>query len=476
MRSLTFLPCFAHQLNLCVGEIFKESVEFKNTIDKSIKLATYFRNSNNKFFIANLKELQYETYKKYIIPIVPAETRWNSIYMMCTSLLNIQKALQILAIKFEPPIVESRRKSGDSPKISRAIFEIINSEAFWRNLLSITKILDPYNKILNVLQRDKARLFQVVHSFGYLAQFWSKYEDIEFAAKIIARLENRWKSWEQPLLILSCLLHPEYKMECFNNNIFNINYSVFGRWIIYYYRAWSGKDSKCILREFDDFRLSKYPFDINSYNHFDGDVWRYWCYISVSTNELGFVACRIFGICINAASVERLWSCMGFLQTNRRNRLMSSRALEMSKLRADITYSHRLISTTSKPSFNNAIFEIAEDNENNDQDHEENNDENLVDENLVNNNKNLDDDENLIDEDCDEEFENENIDQLNIENDFGEYLQGWVEMLREEKNAIDDDNYDDENIMVDNIIHPAVDTNAKWELTTLFKNNLKLPF
>ena len=36
---------------------------------------------------------------------------------------------------------------------------------------------------------------------------------------------------------------------------------------------------------------------------------------------IGFVACRIFGICVNAASVERLWSCMGFLQTNRRNRL-----------------------------------------------------------------------------------------------------------------------------------------------------------
>jgi len=28
------------------------------------------------------------------------------------------------------------------------------------------------------------------------------------------------------------------------------------------------------------------------------------------------------GICINAASVKRLWSCMGFLQTKSRNRLM----------------------------------------------------------------------------------------------------------------------------------------------------------
>ncbi|CAG8634435.1 7112_t:CDS:2 [Diversispora eburnea] len=93
------------QITIC-AVITDKSVEFKTTIDKGIRLATYFQNSNNKFFIANLKELQYETYQKYIMPIVPAETRWNSIYMMYTSLLNTQKVLQILAIKFEPPIVE----------------------------------------------------------------------------------------------------------------------------------------------------------------------------------------------------------------------------------------------------------------------------------------------------------------------------------------------------------------------------------
>jgi len=141
---------------------------------------------------------------------------------------------------------------------------------------------------------------------------------------------------------------------------------------MYYYHAWSGKEPTCILREFDDFRLEKYPFDHDTYRQFNGDVWRYWGYVNVSTNELGFVACRIFGICVNAASVERLWSCMGFLQNNRCNRLMvcyfqirlclgvlsyflntvlhitqSSKALEMSRLRVDITYSRRLYSNSS---------------------------------------------------------------------------------------------------------------------------------
>ncbi len=157
---------------------------------------------------------------------------------------------------------------------------------------------------------------------GYLVQFWLNYQDTTLASRMIDRLENRWKEWEQPLLLLSYLLHPEYKMEQFNNSVSNINYSEFGKWLMYYYRAWSGKEPKYILCEFDDFWLGKFPFDLESYRQFNNDIWRYWCYVSVSTNELGLVACRIFGICVNAASVERLWSCMGFLQTNRRNRLM----------------------------------------------------------------------------------------------------------------------------------------------------------
>ncbi|CAG8604394.1 7472_t:CDS:2 [Ambispora gerdemannii] len=69
--------------------------------------------------------------------------------------------------------------------------------------------------------------------------------------------------------------------------------------------------------------MSIYPFDDNTYNQF-GDIWRYWNYAGASTNELGFVACRLYGICFNAAAVERLWSCMSFLQTDRRNQLMLS--------------------------------------------------------------------------------------------------------------------------------------------------------
>ncbi|CAB5184607.1 unnamed protein product [Rhizophagus irregularis] len=79
---------------------------------------------------------------------------------MCVSLLKTQQALQILAINFKPPIVETRRQQGETPTLPREIFEIIDSSTFWDQITLINEILDPYCKLLNLLQCDKARLFQ----------------------------------------------------------------------------------------------------------------------------------------------------------------------------------------------------------------------------------------------------------------------------------------------------------------------------
>jgi len=148
----------------------------------------------------------------------------------------------------------------------------------------------------------------------------------------------------------------------------------------------------------------------------------------------------------------------------------------MSKLRADITYSHRLNSNITSE-FNISddinIDELFTNKENNRTDTANNSKE-------KNNEILIEEDEEENDDDDDEDNE---TDQINIENEFGEYLQGWADMLKEEELANyeddlndEDNSSDDENIIVNNIIHPAIDTNAKWILETLLKDNLNLPF
>ncbi|RGB39101.1 hypothetical protein C1646_754971 [Rhizophagus diaphanus] len=54
--------------------------------------------------------------------------------MFCSSdqsfLLKTQQALQILAINFKPPIIETRRWQGEAPNLSHEIFKTIDFSIF----------------------------------------------------------------------------------------------------------------------------------------------------------------------------------------------------------------------------------------------------------------------------------------------------------------------------------------------------------
>lgn len=93
---ITFLPCFAHQMNLFIGEIFKESEKFKEASIKAIKIALFFKSSNNKYFISQLRTLQKEAYGKYIQIAIGNDTRWNSHYECFHTLIKSKAALRVL--------------------------------------------------------------------------------------------------------------------------------------------------------------------------------------------------------------------------------------------------------------------------------------------------------------------------------------------------------------------------------------------
>jgi len=133
----------------------------------------------------------------------------------------------------------------------------------------------PYCGALDKLQSDKARLFDVTLSFGYLMQFWEEYSDRIFAEGMISRLQVRWYSWEQPLLLFSLILHPKYRMTKFNSLMETINYVTFGHWLNYYYKAWIQKNPTKILGEFEKYRTKQYPFDEVTYTQFQDNILAY---------------------------------------------------------------------------------------------------------------------------------------------------------------------------------------------------------
>ena len=104
-----------------------------------------------------------------------------------------------------------------------------------------------------------ARLYEVVLAFGWVVKVFSDHPNENFSNNMINRLERRWNQWEQPLLLLSLVFHPQYRVSLFNNNIQNLSYTHFGQWVNYYYQVWFNMIPQRILREYLSYQREVYP-------------------------------------------------------------------------------------------------------------------------------------------------------------------------------------------------------------------------
>lgn len=117
----------------------------------------------------------------------------------------------------------------------------------------------------------------------------------------------------------------------------------------------------------------------------------------------------------------------------------------MSKLRAEITYNHRRKTDIPLATVQTILAEVE----------------------LSNYEESLQEESSQEVIEIDQDFQDED-DYSDIGDDFGNYLQEWIDMLEDEKKAFEEleEIDDDEN---DNITHPAINLNAKWELLSIFK-------
>ena len=190
--------------------------------------------------------------------------------------------------------------------MKKDICRILLDNDWWDTIETLQEILLPYCGVLNKLQSDKARLFELLYALGYFIQFWNRFPDAELGEKMIERLEKRWSQWEQPLLLLFFALHPKYRLTYFNPRI-ELSFTSLGRYLTYYYKAWFQKRPTRLLLDFENYRQKIEPFNDETFAQFGDDVFKFWRYVEGDYKELAGMALRIFGICVNAASVELLW-------------------------------------------------------------------------------------------------------------------------------------------------------------------------
>ena len=98
-----------------------------------------------------------------------------------------------MVAKFSPQRTKSKRSTTTNTKFLPAdVTQIINDPTFWSTLFELQNLLLPLCGFLNKLQKDAARLHEVLHVFAYTMKLFRELPDLNFSVRMVERLEKRW--------------------------------------------------------------------------------------------------------------------------------------------------------------------------------------------------------------------------------------------------------------------------------------------
>ncbi|GBC34840.2 ribonuclease H-like domain-containing protein [Rhizophagus irregularis DAOM 181602=DAOM 197198] len=175
-----------------------------------------------------------------------------------------------------------------------------------------------------------------------------------------------------------------------------------------------------------------------SLKQFCNGVLGFWDFTSAYASDLSAFSTKIYAICINTASVERLFSSMGFFHTNKRNRLDSEKVLAMSQIKGEFQRQKRLkniMSANKKLKDTNIAIPVVQEQQDDDQFNVSDNDNDFL---------------NQSSEDLEQDIE--------LPCEWRNLINEWIEMVEDEESEILNQE-DEENDEIAPLIGRTMDLN-----------------
>ncbi|SJL01174.1 uncharacterized protein ARMOST_04492 [Armillaria ostoyae] len=358
--------CYAHQINLIVGDYFKADQDFLLYSPLATELITWLRSKT--FLLALIREAQLRKGASMVTVIRAVITRWTAHYLAFRRLLELQPTLKLLVAEDEMlPQKEKKIAIGDANARRRAnkMIGIINDPLFWKSLARIKLHLEPLAIAANITQSAFCRLDQVLLTLGSLFIHYSKSLSatdmgeryVRYA--LLSSIERRWGKSDQEVFIAAVVLNPFMKLTPFRltsqtsfltmaglNDLFsrlytrfftdpldsaellgNIQDYMFNTGICSILPSWSATLAKQSLAENE----SPDPRHIyQGLGHGSG----------VPMPPLFRLALHLFSVCANSASCERLFSVLGNTLTKLRNRLGTKTLTSLAEMKMHIRDEH----------------------------------------------------------------------------------------------------------------------------------------
>ncbi|KAH6866158.1 ribonuclease H-like domain-containing protein [Coprinopsis sp. MPI-PUGE-AT-0042] len=342
---LLIFPCWAHQLNLVVGDLFKADDAILLHVNEAIELVKWFNSHSRGLGLLNVEQASLAG-GKVLALILPVISRWTAHFCSLSRLLNVKGPVQAAWAKYEDKLLACAGPKLPAKIKAREVQQTATSRTFWESISTVCEILEPLAVAANILQAPNTRLCDVLLTLGNLFLLFSDKDRYNptITEAIIKSLEKRWAAADQPILILSLVLNPYIRGRCFNTSghitltrmgFFNLAKQAYTR----IFRSDPGSGFLDLVTDYLD--------GFEAIARDEGttvDVVRVWENINQGTNtgrnRLTCLAIVILSVVPNSAGCERLFSEFGTIHTKKRCRLKIEKVHKMSLVRMDLRRQH----------------------------------------------------------------------------------------------------------------------------------------
>ncbi|CAE6454793.1 unnamed protein product [Rhizoctonia solani] len=355
--QILVFDCWAHQINLVVGDIMSLTSRLVDTADAAIDIIKWML--NHSYLLGLFRQEQARDGRKPRSLALPVLTRWTSHFLSFRSLLSESRSLRALAAR-NPE--EFRASAGRTPELvqqAETVLKNINDPEFWLRLNELKLYLEPLAIAANVSQAATTRLDHILVELGRL---YHTFSHLGFNPKIrecvLESLERRWGKADQDPFILAVFLNPFIRARLFSRQNTSLNRSaLYGVVKRVFRRVFCRENDLELYEAFLDYYDSR--------NEFHPDRWDYeeqramheragkllnmihvWSGLlayktpNSGRHQLAHLAIHVLSIVANSAGCERLFSEMGHIHTKRRNRLGYQKVFDTAVVRMDLKRKH----------------------------------------------------------------------------------------------------------------------------------------
>jgi hypothetical protein len=132
MPWLIVLLCWAHQMNLVVGDYLKLGVDSMHCVKQAVDVVNWFNNHSHALGLLRVE--QEITYNKILALILPVITRWTAHYLSCRCLLDVELAIRACGIRHKETLISCAGNKADAKAKARSVIAITQDDVFWRQL------------------------------------------------------------------------------------------------------------------------------------------------------------------------------------------------------------------------------------------------------------------------------------------------------------------------------------------------------